>query len=511
MTDWISAEGFLIFPAHLPPLPVDAARIDFKGQPLTVIRHTPKNHWALEGEGIILPRLDMDGYDWPGRFVPFAHQRDTATFLAQHRRAFCTNDAGTGKTLSALWAADYLIKEGVVRRVLIVAPKSICAHVWEREIFQTTPHLSAVVMQGARAKKIEAAANKAHQVVIVNPESLGIIEDHLPDVDLIIVDEFTKFKSVSASRYKVLRRVAKDRMLWMMSGTPAPQSPLDAYGPIQLVNSAKVGMMAWKEMTMQKVTAFKWISRQEAPEIIAKYMVPCVRHKLQDCVDMPELSMQVLEVDLTKEQERLIEELRKEAVANLNGVQITAANAAVVRSKLFQIMGGGVYHRADPSDKVAASHPVDASPLIEAISDFVESADTPVIVFSSFKSSVAAISEGLGKAGHRVATITGDVPAAERSKIFDRIQAGELDALVAVPGTMSHGVTLTASRYVVWATPPDSFETYSQAVSRIYRTGQKNRCVVTHIIQNSLAKLAFNKLESQSSDQELVLALMKGE
>lgn len=510
MSDWISAEGFLIFPAHLPQLPVDAARIDFKGQPLTVIRHTPKNHWALEDQGVVLPRLDMDGYDWPGRFVPFAHQRDTATFLAQHRRAFCTNDAGTGKTLSALWAADYLIKEGVVRRVLIVAPKSITSHVWGRECFQTTPHLSAIVMEGSRKKKIADAENTQHQIVIVCPESLGIIEDHLPDVDLIIVDEHTKFKSVSAARYKVLKRIAKNRMIWMMSGTPAPQSPVDAYGPIQIINPQKMSLMSWRELTMMKVSNFKWIPRPEATEIIAKYMQPCIRYRLDECISMPPLSMQVLEVDLTSEQERLIEELRKEAVATLNGVQITAANAAVVRSKLFQIMGGGVYHRTNPDDKVPDVHKVDASPLIEAISDFVESADTPVIVFSSFKSSVAAISEGLSKAGHRVATITGDVHTDERSKIFDQVQTGELDALVAVPGTMSHGVNLYASRYVVWASPPDSFECYSQAVSRIYRNGQKNHCIVTHIVQNKLAKLAFSVLESKSRDQDLLLELMKG-
>ena len=48
-------------------------------------------------------------YNWPGMYKPFAHQEDTADFLTIHRRAFVFNDPGTGKTLSALWAADYLM------------------------------------------------------------------------------------------------------------------------------------------------------------------------------------------------------------------------------------------------------------------------------------------------------------------------------------------------------------------------------------------------------------------
>lgn len=56
-------------------------------------------------------------YQWPGMFTPFDHQRDTARFLTLHRRAFCFNEAGTGKTSAAIWAADYLMNHGLVKRV----------------------------------------------------------------------------------------------------------------------------------------------------------------------------------------------------------------------------------------------------------------------------------------------------------------------------------------------------------------------------------------------------------
>ena len=69
-------------------------------------------------------------YKWPGKFKPMAHQMETAAFLTLNKRAFCFNDPGTGKTLSALWAADYLMQRGDVRRCLILCPLSIMQSAW---------------------------------------------------------------------------------------------------------------------------------------------------------------------------------------------------------------------------------------------------------------------------------------------------------------------------------------------------------------------------------------------
>ena len=69
-------------------------------------------------------------YDWPGQFKPFEHQKQTASFLTLRKRAFCFNEQGTGKTAAVIWAADYLMKLGLVRRVLIICPLSIMKSAW---------------------------------------------------------------------------------------------------------------------------------------------------------------------------------------------------------------------------------------------------------------------------------------------------------------------------------------------------------------------------------------------
>ena len=58
-----------------------------------------------------LPSPMVRDYDWPGLYKPFDHQKTTAEFLSINKKAFCFNEAGTGKTSSVLWAADYLMNK----------------------------------------------------------------------------------------------------------------------------------------------------------------------------------------------------------------------------------------------------------------------------------------------------------------------------------------------------------------------------------------------------------------
>jgi hypothetical protein len=94
-------------------------------------------------------------YDWPGRFKPMAHQIETASFLTLHRRAFVFSEPGTGKTLSALWAADYLMRTRQVRRCLILCPISIMHSAWIARL--TEQHHSPLCDYCA-----PSASNKAH-------------------------------------------------------------------------------------------------------------------------------------------------------------------------------------------------------------------------------------------------------------------------------------------------------------------------------------------------------------
>lgn len=476
-----------------------------RATPLTIFRHDYQTWRKLRARGMLAPS-PLAQYEWPGRFAPMQHQRETVEHFITHDRCFCLDGLGTGKTLSAIWAADYLRTVGAIRRVLVIAPLSITEHVWERELFLTLTHRSAAVLKGDRERKRRTASDTRLDWLIVNPESLGLVAEYLPEVDLMIVDEFTKFKSVRAQRYKTLRRVASDKRLWLMSGTPAPQSPTDAYGPIRLVNPKRVSFLQFRDLTMTKVSTFKWVPRPEAESVIAEWMQPAIRHRREKCYDLPAIQYEALEVDLTAKQQALIKEFKDAARAEIEGAEITAANAAAVLTKILQVMAGGVYGTDAQGERI--THKVDAKPYFDAVEEIVEQADTPVLVFVGFRSSATATADHLEKQGYRVGRVLGG--SKNRSEIFDAFQNGDLDAIVAVPSTMSHGLTLTRSRVVLWASPPFSFETYEQANGRIIRKGQDNNVIIYHLIQNVLAKDLFHRLQSKEKLQTAVLNLIEG-
>lgn len=482
-------------------LPALGQTFTVKDVPVTVYRHDYQTWRAITREYPDAPS-PIIYYGWPGRFEPRQHQLETIDFFVRYDKCFCLDDLGTGKTLSAIWAAEFLMTNNEVRRVLVIAPLSITRHVWLRELELTLPHRTAAVVCGTKQQKIEIANDTSINWVVINPDSLHVVKDSLSDVDLVIVDEFTKFKTRNTRRYKALRHIAKDRRLWLMSGTPAPQAPTDAYAPIRLVNENIIPFINFRDLTMERAGQFRWIPRENAAAIIAQYMRPAIRHARDACYDIPEVATETVNVDTTKQQENALNELYTQMRTTIDKSTITAANAAVVLGKALQILAGVV--KNEDGDAVG----VDTTPTMDTIERIIEQSRTPVLVFTSFRYPAKKITEHLKSCGYRAACVLGGTP--DNSKIFDAVQARQLDAVVAVPGTMSHGLTLTSAATVVWITPPFSYETYMQANGRVVRQGQTHKVVIYHLVHGELDKQMFGRLETRKLLQDVVLDIIEG-
>jgi len=107
--------------------------------------------WGID-EVHTLKKLNIDvpspingRYKWTGKYTPFAHQKKTAAFLTMNQKAFCFNEQGTGKTASSIWAADFLMKQGKVNRVLVICPLSIMDTAWREDLFTFAPHRSVSI------------------------------------------------------------------------------------------------------------------------------------------------------------------------------------------------------------------------------------------------------------------------------------------------------------------------------------------------------------------------------
>ena len=171
-------------------------------------------------------------YEWGGPFKPMEHQKVTASFLSITKRGFCFNEQGTGKTASSIWASDYLMKLGKIKRVLVVCPLSIIHSAWQADLFKFALHRTVNVAYGTREKRKDIINSDA-EYVIINYDGIEIVEQDIKEAgfDLIIIDEANAYKSISTKRWKSMQRlISSNTWLWLMTGTPAAQSPVDAFG-----------------------------------------------------------------------------------------------------------------------------------------------------------------------------------------------------------------------------------------------------------------------------------------
>jgi SNF2 family DNA or RNA helicase len=241
-------------------------------------------NWGLS-EAHVLNNLSISApspiegrYEWTGKYAPFEHQKTTSSFLTLNKRAFCFNEQGTGKTASAIWSADYLLKQGEINRVLIICPLSIMESAWRDDLFTFAMHRTVDVAYGSAKKRKDIIASGV-EFVIINYDGVEIVEEDIRNggFDLIIADEATHYKNVQTKRWKALNRLITPKTwLWMMTGTPAAQSPLDAYGLAKLINPTAVPRFfsSFRDQVMHKITNFKWIPKADATDRVFNALQP---------------------------------------------------------------------------------------------------------------------------------------------------------------------------------------------------------------------------------------------
>ena len=463
---------------------------------------------ALKSLNINAPSPIQGRYDWPGQYKPFEHQRVTASFLTMNKRSFCFNEQGTGKTASAIWAADFLMKQGLVNRVLVICPLSIMDSAWKADLFSFAMHRTVDIAYGS-AEKRRRIINNGAEFVIINYDGVEIVVDDIANnnFDLIIVDEATHYKNAQTKRWKTLNKlVGENTWLWMMTGTPAAQSPLDAYGLAKLVNPNAVPRFfgSFRDQVMYKVTQFKWVAKESATDTVYRALQPAIRFTKAECLDLPEMTYVKRQVELTRQQKKYYETLRKQLVMQAAGEEITAANAAVNMNKLLQISSGAIYTDGGEALEFDIKH------RYQVLKEVIDETSQKVLVFVPFRHTIDLLTDKLRKDGVTTEIIRGDVSASKRTDIFREFQTTDNPrVLVIQPQAAAHGVTLTAADTVVWWGPTSSLETYAQANARVHRSGQKHPCTVVQLQGSAIEKRVYALLDNRIDVHTKIIDLYK--
>tara|TARA_R110000772_G_scaffold96629_3_gene195374 strand:- start:473 stop:1636 length:1164 start_codon:yes stop_codon:yes gene_type:complete len=367
---------------------------------------------------------------------------------------------------------------------------------WRGDLFNFAMHRRVDIAYGSADKRRKIIGGDA-EYVIINYDGVAIVQDAIIDggFDLIVVDEATHYKNAQTTRWKTLNKILKpDTWLWMMTGTPAAQSPLDAYGLAKLINPTCVPRFfgSFRDMVMYKVSNFKWIPKESAVDTVFSALQPAIRYTKEDCLDLPDMVYVKREVELTRQQKKYYNELRNRMTIQAAGEEITAVNAAVNMNKLLQISCGAIY--TDKGDTLE----FDIKHRYRVLREVIDESSQKVLVFVPFKHAISILSGKLNDDGISNAIIQGNVPVGKRTEIFKMFQ-GQDDprVLIIQPAAAAHGVTLTAANTVVWWGPTSSLETYAQANARVHRAGQKHKCTVVQLEGSLVEKHVYRLLDSK--------------
>jgi hypothetical protein len=471
--------------------------------------------------------MELDGYDWPierGR-KPLAHQKMMAAFMASHPRCFNLSDMGTMKTLSALWAADYLMskhKQGEFRAV-IVAPLSILERVWGSGIFANfLGRRTFEIVYGSASKRLESLQREA-DFYIINFDGVGVgaqtrgkflldgvskavQERH--DLRLVIVDEGSAYRDSQTKRSRLARTIlAPKPYFWILTGTPTPNGPTDAYGLAKLVNNAwGESYHAYHNRVMTRWAQWVWKPKPGANEAARRLLTPAIRVDIRDVWDGPPMTVQQREVSLTEEQARLHKAMKREMTMQLaSGQPITAANEAAARLKYIQVSLGGVY------DEQHSSHPVDAAPRVKELLAVVREAKAKIVVFVPLTNIIDMLYKRLTTEGISAGVLNGAVHPRVRSELLAGFgsDAGPR-VLLCDPATTSHGINeMVAADTAVWFGPTDRTELYLQGNKRVHRPGQRWPVTIVQLVSNPLEREIFKRLEANETLQGLLLTMVK--
>jgi SNF2 family DNA or RNA helicase len=480
-----------------------------RGVPLVVAPHRLDEVRVLRNLGIKAPSPILHYYNWCGQYKPYEHQRQTAAFLTLNHCGLVLNEIGTGKTQSALWAADYLIQTKQIKKVLIISPLSTLERVWADAIFTGFVHRKFVVLHGTSEKRRKLLNTEA-DFYIINHDGFPIIcEEAHGKFDLVIVDEAAVLRNPSTQRFKIFRKWMANNLptrLWLMTGTPTPNDPTDAWALAKLVGSpfCTKTYTAFREQVMMKIGQWKFVPRPESVEIVKHILQPAVRYTRDECFELPDTIIQTRQVELTAEQKKHYSQMLKHFVTEMSAEgTITAVNEAVKIQKLVQIACGVAY--GDDGQNIG----IDCSPRINLVKEVIEEAGEKVILFVPLTGTLHMLEKELSK-HWSVAVVNGEVSSSKRNQIFHDFQHAKTPhVLIAHPATMAHGLTLTSASTIIWYGPINSNEQYVQANGRIERIGKRQVSNVVHIEATDLEHKMYERLKNKQKLQGLLLDLIQ--
>lgn len=453
------------------------------------------------------------------QYLPHSYQSYTTNFIKSKPISAILLDMGLGKTVITLTSLnDLLFDLFEIRKVLVIAPLRVARDTWPQEIKKWN-HLNELiysVVVGSVEERISALKKRA-DIYIINRENVQwLVEDSGVrfDFDMVVIDELSSFKNGRSKRFQSLLKVRPlvSRIVGL-TGTPAGNGLMDLWAEFRILD---FGKRLGRFITQYRNTYFVPDKRNgmiiysykplpgAEDEIYRRISDITISMKSKDYIKMPELVNSEYKVYLSDGERASYDDLEKEYVLEFTEEQVTAANAAVLSSKLCQLANGAIY---TDDLKTICFH----ERKLDALEDIIEAANkNPLLVAYWFKHDLKRIEERLKKLGVNYARL-------DSSNSIDKWNKGLLEVALIHPASAGHGLNLqSGGSTLVWYSLTWGLELYLQTIARIWRQGQSsNTVVMQHIITSNtideeIVKALIRKENTQTTLIDAVKANIKG-
>jgi SNF2 family DNA or RNA helicase len=390
------------------------------------------------------------------------------------------SDAGTGKTRAWLEVLRHRFKVHG-GKALIIAPKTILKSAWVEDIRKFTPELTYSVAYAQNRKK---AFEADVQIYITNHDAVKWLQKHRKTAiegrgfHSIIIDESTAFKHRTSQRSKALAKLVDlFQFRTNLTGTPNPNGLLDLWHQVFLLDGGTHlgssffryrAVVCTPKQVGPSPNHLQWRDQEGAAEAVADLLEDItVRHRFEDCTDIPENHEYTVDFELNAQHRQAYETLRQHAILELKEGGITAFNAGVLRNKLLQLASGAVYD----DEGIVQLYDTDR---YELVLELAEQRPQSIVAFN-WRHQRDQLTQLADKRGITHGLIDGTVSAKRRDEIVEQYQAGLLRIIFAHPASAGHGLTLTRGTATIWSSPVYNAEHYVQFNKRIYRIGQRHK------------------------------------
>ena len=405
-------------------------------------------------------------------------------------------DMGAGKTCTAINILRHkCYNENRLLKTLVLCPPVVREN-WRREFLthSTIPGDKIHVLDGSSKKRLEKFQQN-DGIFITNYESL-IMKDlfkafHNWRPEMLIADESHKLKSPKSKRTKAaisLADVSKYKLL--LTGTPILNTGMDIWSQFRILDGGQTFdknfyafRAKWfvdKNAGMPRQQYFpKWVPIPGMEESFNKKIYQKASRVLKkDCLELPPLVRERVEVEMSPEQMRMYKAMEKDFIAYLDGKACVASIALTKVLRLQQIVSGFF------TDDAGENHCFETNPRLNALKDILEgiSSDHKIVVWATFRASYGPISNICDRLGIEYVTLYGGMSDKERQKAIDSFQGDKkVRVVIANQAAGGTGVGLTSASYSVYFSRSFNLEHDSQSEARNYRGGSEIHEKVTRI------------------------------